>query len=129
MAATVAAESLHPAIEESVAPGSTISTDDWNGYCGVEKLGCVREIVRQGTVVGENSLPRANRVAALLKRWLLGTYQGRVEASHSDYYLDEFTFRFNRRTSGSRGELFCRLVQQAVAVGPVLGSEIQGGRP
>ena len=123
------ADSLHPALQESVAPGSTISTDDWNGYCGVEKLGYVREIVREGTIVGENLLPRANRVAALLKRWLLGTYQGRVEASHSDYYLDEFTFRFNRRTSGSRGELFCRLVQQAVAVGPVLGSEIQGGRP
>ena len=123
------AESLHPTIEESVAPGSTISTDDWNGYCGVEKLGYVREIVRQETIVGENLLPRANRVAALLKRWLLGTYQGRVEASHLDYYLDEFTFRFNRRTSRSRGKLFYRLVQQAVAVGPVLGSEIQGGRP
>ncbi|NIN69902.1 MAG: IS1595 family transposase [Anaerolineae bacterium] len=123
------ADSLHPAIKESVAPGTTLSTDDWNGYCGVEKLGYVREIVRQGTAVGENLLPRANRVAALLKRWLLGTYQGRVEASHLDYYLDEFTFRFNRRTSRSRGKLFYRVVQQAVAVGPVLGSEIRRGRP
>ena len=120
------ADSIHPALQECVAPGSIISTDDWNGYHGIQKLGYVREIVREESVLGEGLLPRANRVAALLKRWLLGTYQGRVEGSHLDYYLDEFTFRFNRRTSGSRGKLFYRLMQQAVAVGPVLARDIQG---
>ena len=63
-------------------------------------------------------LPRVHRVVGLLKRWLLGTHQGGVSAAHLDYYLDEFTFRFNRRRSRHRGKLFYRLAQQAVAVGP-----------
>jgi carotenoid cleavage dioxygenase-like enzyme len=58
-------------------------------------------------------------VIALLKRWLLGTHQGAIGKQHLDDYLDEFTFRFNRRTSRSRGKLFYRLAQQAVQVGPV----------
>src|SRR5262245_31885342 len=63
-------------------------------------------------------LPRVHLVASLLKRWLLGTHQGAVSREHLDYYLDEFTFRFNRRNSRSRGKLFLRLAEQAVAVGP-----------
>lgn len=47
---------------------------------------------------------------------------------HLDYYLDEFTFRFNRRKSMSRGELFYRLVQQAVAIEPVTLDEIPASR-
>ena len=54
-----------------------------------------------------------------LKRWLMGTHQGAVSHKHPDYYLDEFTFRFNRRRSKSRGKVFFRLAQQAVAVDPV----------
>ena len=64
-------------------------------------------------------MPRVHPVASLLKCWLLGTHQGAVSREHLDYYLDEFTFRFNRRTSRSRGKLFYRLVQQSVAVAPV----------
>ena len=63
-------------------------------------------------------MPRFHRVASLLKRWLLGTHQGAVSHKHLDYYLDEFSFRFNRRKSRSRGKLFYRLAQQAVAVEP-----------
>ena len=65
------------------------------------------------------SMPRVHQVISLLKRWLMGTHQGAVSHKHLDYYLDEFTFRFNRRRSRSRGKLFFRLVQQAVAVEPV----------
>ena len=64
-------------------------------------------------------MPRVHRVVSLLKRWLMGTHRGAVSHKHLDYYLDEFTFRFNRRRSKSRGKLFFRLVQQVVAVGPV----------
>ena len=64
-------------------------------------------------------MPRVHRVASLLKRWLLGTHQESVSDKHLDYYLDEFTFRFNRRRSRSRGLLFYRLLQQAVNVDPV----------
>ncbi len=65
------------------------------------------------------SMPAVHRVAALLKRWLLGTHQGAVESDHLQGYLDEFTFRFNRHRSGSRGLLFRRLLEQAVQASPV----------
>ena len=64
-------------------------------------------------------MPRVHRVVSLLKRWLLGTHQGAISHEHLDYYLDEFTFRFNRRSSASRGKLFYRLIQHAVQIDPV----------
>jgi len=63
-------------------------------------------------------LPRVHRIAGLLKRWLLGTHQGAVASQYLSYYLDEFTFRFNRRKSKSRGKLFFRLMQQAASTSP-----------
>ena len=96
-------------------------------YSGLSESGYKHTITREKEAVGEDPLPRVHRVASLLKRWLLGTYQGAVEPAHLDYYLDEFTFRFNRRTSRSRGKLFYRLVQQAVAIDFVPAREIRGG--
>ena len=122
------AASLETAVKQAVAPGSTVRTDDWKGYGGLPALGYQRRVVRAEASVGENLLPLANRVASLLKRWLLGTHQGAVRPTHLDYYLDEFTFRFNRRTSRSRGLLFYRLVEQAVALEPVLTRSLIGGR-
>ncbi len=121
------AASLEPAIAQAVEPGSTVRTDDWNGYRGLTSLGYRHNVVREEAVVGENLLPLANRVTSLLKRWLLGTHQGAVRPAHLDYYLDEFTFRFNRRTSRSRGLLFYRLLQQAAALEPVLTRSLIGG--
>ena len=63
-------------------------------------------------------------VVSLLNRWLAGTHQGVVSHEHLPYYLDEFTFRFNRRKSKSRGKLFFRLVQQAVDTGPTTYAHI-----
>ena len=60
--------------------------------------------------------------------WLLGTHQGSVRPEHLDYYLDEFTFRFNRRTSTFRGLLFYRLLQQTVNLEPVRGKDLIGGK-
>ena len=119
--------SLEGAVKEGVEPGSTVHTDGWGGYGQLSELGYAHEVVRKEAAVGKNLLPKVNRVVALLKRWLLGTYQGGIQLSHLDYYLDEFTFRFNRRTSRSRGKLFYRLVQQAAAIGPVHGHDILGG--
>jgi len=119
--------SLEGAIKEDIEPGSAVQTDGWGGYGRLSELGYVHEIIRKEAAVGRNVLPKVNRIAALLKRWLLGTYQGRVEHSHLDYYLDEYTFRFNRRTSRSRGKLFYRLVEQAVAIRPVLKKDFHGG--
>ena len=117
---------LEAAIQSMIAPGSTVRTDTWRGYNGLQARGYSHEVIRQETTLGDNLLPLANRVASLLKRWLLGTHQGAVRPSHLDYYLDEFTFRFNRRTSGSRGKLFYRLVQQALILDPVPAKLISG---
>jgi transposase-like protein len=122
------AESLIPAVQESVEPGSVVRTDGWISYGRLASTGYEHIIARHTADVGENLLPLVNRVAALLKRWLQGTHQGAVRISHLDYYLDEFTFRFNRRTSRSRGKLFFRLVQQAVSIAPVKGQDIRGGQ-
>lgn len=106
-----------------------VLTDDWGGYGGLEAAGDRHAVVRTTAIVGENRRPRANRVASRLRRWLLGTQQGAVAPSHLDYYLDEFTFGVNRRTSRSRGQLFYRWLSQAVAIGPVLSAELVGGTP
>lgn len=114
------AASLHPFVSECIEAGSTIHTDGWQGYAGLEGKGYQREITKLRGRRKEASqlMPRVHRVASLLKRWLLGTHQGAVAPQHLPYYLDEFTFRFNRRRSKSRGKLFFRLMQQAVATPP-----------
>ncbi len=108
-------------IVATVEPGSVIHTDGWRGYARIEALGYPHKVTRikQTEEPAHEAMPRVHRVASLLKRWLLGTHQGAVSHEHLDYYLDEFTFRFNRRRSQSRGKLLYRLVQQAVAVEPV----------
>jgi transposase-like protein len=125
------AKSLHPFVLDCIEPGSTLYTDDWQGYAGLDAQGYRRQstiIARSGKTASE-ALPRVHRVVSLLQRWLMGTHQGAVSHPHLDYYLDEFTFRFNRRTSGSRGKLFYRLMQNAVRVPPTsYQSLIQGVR-
>lgn len=113
-------DSLSPFVQTIAQPGSIIRTDDWLGYNFLNSKGFTHIVDRS------NDLKLAHLVASLLKRWILGTYQGAVRPSHLIYYLDEFTFRFNRRTSASRGKLFYRLVQQAMMVDPVPASCLKG---
>ena len=101
------------------APDGTVLTDDYQGYAQLPSLGYIRK------VVSPDELKLPHLAASLLKRWLLGTYQGAVRSSHLGYYLDEYTFRFNRRTSRSRGKLFYRLVQQALHVDPLPEAELK----
>jgi transposase-like protein len=114
------AESLHPFVKNFIAPGSVVHTDGWRGYAGLDAQGYTHEVtvLRRKKESASELLPRVHRVVSLLKRWLMGTHQGAVSHKHLDYYLDEFTFRFNRRKSASRGKLFFRLVEQAVTVEP-----------
>jgi transposase-like protein len=98
----VSKASLHGFIRQAIAPGSTVRTDGWPAYRGLDGYVHDRQ-VQSHQPEEEHLLPRAHRVISLLKRWLLGTHQGAVSPEHLDDYLDEFTFRFNRRTSRFRG--------------------------
>ena len=124
------AEHLRRFIQGAIVQGSCVHTDGWKPYQGLDQLGYPHEVSKlkgQQLSAATELLPRVHRVASLLKRWLLGTHQGAIAPEHLDYYLDEFTFRFNRRTSASRGKLFYRLAQQAVQVPPVPYRTLVGG--
>ena len=114
-------ESLLSFIVQAIEPGSIIRTDGWEGYSGLETNGYTHEVrvIKSSDASAAQLLTRVHRVVSLLKRWILGTHQGAISPEHLDYYLDEFTFRFNRRTSRHRGKLFYRLIQHAMAVEPV----------
>lgn len=118
------AATLHPFITDHVEPGATVITDGWTGYRGIDKLGYTHEprSQRAARARGEDIgklLPGVHRVASLAKRWLLGTHQGAVTEAHLQSYLDEFTFRFNRRNSHNRGMVFYRVLELAVGHDPV----------
>ena len=122
--ADASASSLLPFVKECIEPGSTVITDGWNGYMGIEREGYIRDrrSQRAARARGEDAgelLPAVHRIAALAKRWILGTHQGAVDAAHLPSYLNEFVFRFNRRRSRSRGMLFYRLLELAVVHEPV----------
>lgn len=125
--ANASANCLLSAIRTDIASGATICTDGWEGYRGLSKDEFDHVVVSASAEIVEETLSMPHLVASHLKRWLLGTHHSAVRPSHIDYYLDEFTFRFNRRTSRSRGLLFYRLLQQAAALGPTAGGEIRGG--
>jgi len=109
---------LHGFIHQSIEPGSTVVTDGLQSYREMEGYVHDRQIQKHQPTDAEHLLPRVHRVISLLKRWLLGTHQGAIAQAHINDYLDEFTFRFNRRKSASRGKLFYRLAQQSVQVSP-----------
>jgi transposase-like protein len=120
---------LEAFICEAIEPGSEVRTDGWNVYQGLPELG-YRHLPVNISSTGKPasaSMPHVHRVLALLKRWMLGTHQGSVQAHQLDYYLDEFTFRFNRRHSRHPGLLFYRLVQEAAATEPIPLKVIVGG--
>ena len=68
-----------------------------------------------------------HRIASLLKRWILGTHQGSFSQEHLQSYLEEYTFRFNRRLSKNRGLVFRRLLEQAVRTSPVAKKDVTYG--
>lgn len=114
-------ESLRSFLLAHVEPGSVLITDGLGSYPGAVGSDYKHEArpVKGSGMKAHKLLPGVHVVASLVKRWLLGTHQGAVEAGHMPAYLNEFTFRFNRRRSRARGMLFYRLLQQAVETGPV----------
>lgn len=118
--------SVIPFVQDSIQPGARVRTDGSAAYRSLSKLGYEhdRKVHLGSAVAAHTSMPGVHRVASLLKRWLLGTHHGSVQPEHLDAYLDEFVFRFNRRTSGSRGLLFYRVLQQAVLTEPVTYEDV-----
>jgi transposase-like protein len=119
--ADVSGDSLVPFVQAVVSPGAVVRTDGWPGYNGIGKAGYDHRSTNI-SASGDPAhivMPRVHRVAALVDRWWLGTHQGAISAKHLEYYLDEYTFRFNRRRSRARGMLFYRLLEQSVQADPV----------
>lgn len=125
----LSAASLVGFITDVVEPGSVIITDGWNSYRPLPRHGYThkRNSIRAGDDPAHVAQPGVHRVASLLKRWLMGTHQGAIRPEHLDAYLEEFTFRFNRRASHRRGMLFYRLLEQAVVTDPAPYKDIVGG--
>lgn len=115
-----------PFVQEAIEPGAQVRTDGSAAYRSLKELGYdhQRTVMLGSDVPAHVSMAGVHRVAALVKRWILGTHHGSVQPEHLDAYLDEFVFRFNRRSSGSRGLLFYRLLQQAVTTAPVTYSDV-----
>jgi transposase-like protein len=125
----VSGDSLMPFICDVIEPGSAVLTDGWGAYNAVATKGYThkRTVISASGDPAHVAMPGVHRIAGLLKRWLLGTHQGAVSGKHLDYYLDEYTFRFNRRSSRSRGMIFYRLMQQAVTMTAVRYRQMVNG--
>jgi transposase-like protein len=115
-----------PFVQQAIEPGAQVRTDGSAAYRSLKELGYdhQRTVMLGSEVPAHVSMASVQRVASLVKRWILGTHHGSVQPEHLDAYLDEFVFRFNRRTSGSRGMLFYRLLQQAVTTAPVTYEDV-----
>lgn len=113
-------EEIHGFITSEIESGSKIFSDRSKSYPAIVNKGYEHAPQRKAYFWEEldrdddRLLPRVHRVTSLMKRWYYGTYHGRIEPENLQSYLDEFVFRFNRRTSGSRGLVFHRLVEAAV---------------
>jgi len=113
-------DSLNKFIEDNIEPSSTIIADGWPSYNELSEMGYIHKIQKSTVKDGdEDILPNVHRIASLLKRWLLGTHQSYLNKNKLEYYLDEYVFRYNRRTSTSRGLLFLRLIEQGVITAPI----------
>jgi len=121
--------SLTNFITDVVQPNSTICTDGWSGYNDLKSLEYKHEITVMShyTDQAHVSMPGVHRIASLLKRWILGTHQGSFSQEHLQSYLEEYTFRFNRRLSNNRGLVFRRLLEQAVDTSPVTRKDVTYG--
>jgi transposase-like protein len=121
--------SLLPFVCDAVVPGATILTDGWGGYNDLPEYGYLRKqtVLSSSGNPAHVSMPGVHRVSSLLKRWILGTHQGSVVPVHLQSYLEEFAFRFNRRTSRNRGLVFRRLLEQAAVTGPITEADVTNG--
>jgi len=114
------AEELTSFAKANIDLGSQITTDGWSGYSSLRSEGYGHKtIIQSKTEDKESVLPGVHLVTSLFKRVILGTFQGRLDPQYLQRYLDEYVFRFNRRTCRSIGKRFWRIMQQATHLPPV----------
>ena len=125
----VSGDSLIPFIRDSISPDAILITDAWKGYSQVGNYGYTREIknLSDSDDFTHVHMPGVHRLASLLKRWILGTHQGSVSGMHLQAYLEEYTFRLNRRNARSRGLVFKRLIEQSLQTKPITQEDIVDG--
>ena len=120
------AEELTSFVKTNISIGSHITTDGWPGYSGLQKEGFMHKTVNQSKIEDKKSvLPGVHLVTSLVKRMILGTFHGRFDPQYLQRYLNEYVFRFNRRTCKSVGKRFWRIMQQATASAPVPMNELK----
>lgn len=120
-----------PFILDTIELGPRVITDGSWAYRSLGEYGYQREtsILSRSDDPAHVVMPGVHRVSALVKRWLLRTYQAAVKPAQLDHHLIEFTFRFNRRLSHSRGLLFYRVPEQAMETDPVTYQQIKTDCP
>jgi len=98
VAADRSADTLGGFVQSAVMPGTLIVSDDWSGYSSLRKLGYDHHAIAEcgEPEIAEEFMPMIHLVFSNLKTWLNGTHHG-VSPKHLQAYLNEFTFRFNRR--------------------------------
>lgn len=116
----VSSKSLMSFIESNIEDKSKLKTDGWSGYLPLngKNFDHLREIISKSDEDASTLLPGVHLVASLFKRMILGIYQGRFDKKHVQKYLDEFTFRYNRRTSSAVGKKFFRMLEQVICITP-----------
>jgi len=116
----VSAASLERFLASAVARSAPVATDGWSGYRGLDAAGYRHEPHNLSATSDDaaEQLPAIHLVFGLVKRWLLGTHHGAVGEKHMPAYLDEFVFRFNRRTAKNLSHRFARVIEHAAQIGP-----------
>jgi len=118
-------DSLLTFINDTVLTDSTVYTDGWKGYYGLDKeIYTHRQVFQNKSPDKDSVLPGVHLIASLVKRLIIGTHQGRFDSHYLQNYLDEYVFRFNRRTSKSIGKKFMRIVQQVMQSSKITFSQI-----
>jgi transposase-like protein len=125
------ANSLEGFLAGAVARPAAVATDGWSGYGRLGEAGYAHEPINLAASWGDAALrlPAIHLVFGLAKRWLLGTHHGAVRPKHLQAYLEEYVFRFNRRTANSIAHRFARLIEHAVQTPPLTYRDIVHGAP
>ena len=121
-------DSLTAFIDQNIEDGSYVITDGWKGYDPMDQDRYDHhQVFLSKSKDTYSALSGVHLIASLVKRLIIGTFHGRFDPKYLQYYLDEYVFRFNRRTSISVGKKFMRIVQQVASSASITCRQIKNG--